>query len=66
MDETVPTGDTQDVALDRMKRAGNFASNCAFIGQHGEISVDQIRVYISAARSMLDGAERTLNAMSVR
>lgn len=64
MSDTVPTGDTMDVVLDRMKRAGNFASNCAFIGEHGDITPEQIGVYIRAARAMLDEAERTLDVVS--
>lgn len=64
MNETVPMGDTIETALDRMKRAGNFASNCAYMAEHDGITTDQIGVYIRAARAMLDEAERTLGALA--
>lgn len=58
----IPTGDTMEVVLDRMTRAGNFASNGAYMGEH--YGADQIGVHIRAARRMLDEAERALAGLT--
>lgn len=63
MTDSIPTGNTIEVALDRLQRASNFAGNCAYVGKEVGITPEQIAVYIRSARSMLDEAERVLAEM---
>ena len=60
----VPTGNTIEVVLDRMKRASNFASNGAYIaGANDPDPIDTAELYIRAAQSMLDEARETIAAI---
>ena len=66
MSDTVPTGDTIEVVLDRMQRASNFASNgvlmaTEYVGERDPLAV--ARTYINAAQAMLDEARHTLDVV---
>lgn len=61
----IPTGNTMEVVLDRMQRAGNFASNGAYMVTEKMTDlpdVDMAQTYINAARRMLDEAQTALDA----
>lgn len=64
MSGVVPTGNTIEVVLDRMKRASNFASNGALIAAMPDSDpIDIAELYIRAAQSMLDEARETIEAI---
>lgn len=65
MTDTIPTGDTIEVVLDRLKRAGNFALNGVYLASEGD-SVSIADLYIRSAQAMLDEARRALDAVKTR
>jgi hypothetical protein len=61
--DEIPTGLTIEVVLDRMQRASNFASNGVYLATNGDDPVSIASTYISATRTMLDEAQRALDAI---
>lgn len=62
---SIPTGDTIEVVIDRLRRAGNFADNAAYCAAR-EIDTEQVETveaYMSAARWMLDEAQAALDGV---
>ncbi len=62
MSDSIPTGDTIEVVLDRLMRAGNFASNGVYLARTGDAAATA-ETYIGAAQAMLDEARRALEAV---
>lgn len=58
----IPVGNTLEVVLDRLKRAGNFASNgCYMAALEGRDPAETADLYIKAAQAMLDEARSALD-----
>lgn len=58
----IPQGDTIEVVLDRLTRAGNFAHNGVIIAEHRD-PVATADLYIRSAQAMLDESRRALEAI---